>query len=380
MRNPEVWITARKGKRGVTYHLRWLDPTTGRWRSESCGKSKRRAEASAARKRQDLAAGINGDMIRVAWPVFCDRVLAAKAISVRASTLAEIRRTLDMFTEVIQPVAPDRVQHADVQAFLEARKAKGNSSDTLDKHRRNLRNAFNEGIRLRLLRENPTRGVAKFKTHAKDWHLYDPTEVDAMIAAAGRLWGPMIYVAYTTAMRKGEALNLTWADVDFDAKAVKVKPKAGSGLLAWSPKDHEARVLPLTDDAARWLQRLYVASDKNCPYVFIPPDRYRYLVEHGDREIARLNNFDRTFARICSRAGVVADGFHSLRKSCITRWLESGVRPHVVQSLAGHADIQTTMRYYSKVRGAGIESARVASATYHPGAAILRESCASKVG
>ena len=65
---------------------------------------------------------------------------------------------------------------------------------------------------------------------------------------------------------------------------------------------------------------------------------------------------------ICADADVPACEFHSLRKSCITNWLESGVPPHRVQALAGHADIKTTLDHYSKIDTQDtLEQARAAS-------------------
>jgi integrase/recombinase XerD len=36
---------------------------------------------------------------------------------------------------------------------------------------------------------------------------------------------------------------------------------------------------------------------------------------------------------------------HDLRRTFVTRLLESGVNIHTVSQLAGHSDIQTTVRY-----------------------------------
>ncbi|MDP6547090.1 MAG: hypothetical protein QGH60_24200, partial [Phycisphaerae bacterium] len=37
-KNPtNVWIEPRKGKRGKTWRVRWIDPESGKRRSEACG-------------------------------------------------------------------------------------------------------------------------------------------------------------------------------------------------------------------------------------------------------------------------------------------------------------------------------------------------------
>ncbi|MCP4589858.1 MAG: site-specific integrase [bacterium] len=362
--------------------MRWCDPASGRWRSESCGSDRRRAQSVAAHKREALAAGIDNDLIRVTWKKFCTRVIEAKAVDVRDSSLAEYRRTLDQFTTVVNPMAPDRVRHEDVKKFLGARKQAGDRDATREKHRTNLRLLFNEGKRLRHLQRNPVDGVKKIKSESRDWHLYEPNEIDALLASAdAKTWAPMIYLAYTTGLRKGELLHLTWADVDTVARVVKVNPKRSNGtLLEWSPKDHERRVVPLTDYAVDLLQRMNVAADPENPHVLLPTARYRVLLTQDYRGRNPMPKFTERWRKLCETAGVPVGEFHWLRKSCITRWLEDGVRPHETQQFAGHSDIQTTIRYYSKVRGKGMESARTSSAKYVPGGRALRKSRANSVG
>ncbi len=59
-----------------------------------------------------------------------------------------------------------------------------------------------------------------------------------------------------------------------------------------------------------------------------------------------------TFKRHLRWAGIEPQGqlsLHVLRKCCITNWANHVSNPEVVRKLAGHADIKTTMTYYSKV-------------------------------
>ena len=57
----------------------------------------------------------------------------------------------------------------------------------------------------------------------------------------------------------------------------------------------------------------------------------------------------RLFHRIRDRAGVRAYPFKTFRATVPTMLAEAGVSPRVVQELMGHADITTTLRYYTAV-------------------------------
>jgi integrase len=49
---------------------------------------------------------------------------------------------------------------------------------------------------------------------------------------------------------------------------------------------------------------------------------------------------------------------HDLRRSCITNWARQGLPIHVTQKLAGHADINTTQKFYLSVQDDDLNVAR----------------------
>ena len=71
----------------------------------------------------------------------------------------------------------------------------------------------------------------------------------------------------------------------------------------------------------------------------------------------RRQNLPREFGALRRRAGVPKCTFHDLRKSFCTN-LAGHVPLHVVQELAGHADIRTTRKHYLQVRAEQVDAAR----------------------
>ncbi len=71
----------------------------------------------------------------------------------------------------------------------------------------------------------------------------------------------------------------------------------------------------------------------------------------------KRQNITRDFQAIRRRAGVPRCKFHDLRKSFCTNIARS-TPLHVVQQLAGHADIRTTQKHYLQVQQEQIEAAR----------------------
>ena len=56
------------------------------------------------------------------------------------------------------------------------------------------------------------------------------------------------------------------------------------------------------------------------------------------------------FRRYKKKAGVKQGEFHDFRRTCLTNWLTNGLGEYDVMHLAGHADFQTTHRFYLAVR------------------------------
>jgi hypothetical protein len=88
----------------------------------------------------------------------------------------------------------------------------------------------------------------------------------------------------------------------------------------------------------------------------------KWTVERGK---CPVNNFKRAYDLILARADVKGQ-FHDLRHTCLTRWLMNGLTEYDVMSLAGHADFETTRRFYLAVRQDLLERARTVNAQMMP--------------
>ena len=68
-------------------------------------------------------------------------------------------------------------------------------------------------------------------------------------------------------------------------------------------------------------------------------------------------NVHKKWRRIVKAAEIPAITLHDLRRTGITRALLANMPPVVVQKLAGHRDIKTTLRYYTEVSKADLRQA-----------------------
>jgi integrase len=269
-----------------------------------------------------------------------------------------------------------KVKHQDGEYFLQYFLEKGNSPATVGKKLRQLKRIFQLAVERRQLEENPLKYVKQPKVPKKQVRIFSPQDCEMLIKAAMQYqgtrhylqWELLIRLALCTAMRRGELLNITWRDIDFDKRIIEVSPKQNSDFTwPWQIKDTDRRKLPLTDQVVTMLAELQSAVPEGYPYVFIPTKRYDLI--QSNRQVDKwsmeqgkcpVNNFTRQFREILRMAGLKDFEFHDLRRTCLSRWLENGLSEFEVMNLAGHAKFETTRKFYLAVNSNIIDKARAA--------------------
>lgn len=244
---------------------------------------------------------------------------------------------------------------------------------------RNLHALFGLAVDWKLIDENPFHNIASPTAEAKDWHYLRPAEFHAVLTASkGRNTVPLRYkaiyaLAYCCGLRLGEILSLRWDENIIVSKDhaggfsgevyVKNQPAHGDDP-PFLIKNYEARNITIPQKCLEILLDLQsygsMTSDGS-PYVVLNASQYKTLVarwrrcQHEGKDLPGkdfANNVLSTFRRHCQWAGIqprIPVTLHDLRKACITGWANSINNPEVVRKLAGHKDIATTMKYYSKV-------------------------------
>jgi len=148
-------------------------------------------------------------------------------------------------------------------------------------------------------------------------------------------------------MRRGELLNCTWNDIDFEKRTIEVHPKGNTDKTwEWMIKDHERRTLPLTEEIVHLLANHQSEQPEGYPYMFIPAARYEFIQEKlrpsgqwtlSDSRLKVVNNFLPKFKLILKRAHVKDGKFHDLRRTALSNWFANGMSEYDVMTLAGHA-------------------------------------------
>ncbi len=219
------------------------------------------------------------------------------------------------------------------------------TSPTIDMHIRNARTLFNRAVDDDLIDFNPFDRLSEKQAVTRDWHYVGYAEfVQLLDATTSRSWRVLLALCRWAGLRRGEALNLRWHNIDWTRNRLTVIASED-----WQPKDRDARTVPIGPELQAELLAAYGDA----------PEGSEHVIPSGS---IIIKNTWRDFGVLCKRAGIprYRKPLHSLRKSCITDW--AGLFPtHVVMQWAGHADIRTTNEHYLKVCESDYECAAGAS-------------------
>ncbi len=377
-----VRLNKRPRRSGFVYVLRYYD-MNGKRRFDTLGHSdSRKAERQRTQKEKELRMGYC-EPNAMKLSEFVDDSLKRSGDQLRESTQREYRSAMRDFMGIVGNLDIERISLSTGEYYRQVCLDHGNSPATVKKKLTELKTLFSLAVKRGQLEENPFRYIQKPKCTAPDINFFSDQECELIMKVApffperfniitSLRWDLLILIALSTALRRSEILNCTWADIDFADKTIRVNPKEDAKeTWEWKIKDTDRRTLPLTDDLIVLLADYQVRLPEGYPYAFIPPRRYDYIQQelrakgkwtYSDSRRKVVNNFNRDFGKILVKSHVKDGEFHDLRRTAICNWFAEGMTEFEVMKLAGHANFQTTHKYYLAVKEDLVHKAREVNA------------------
>ncbi len=246
------------------------------------------------------------------------------------------------------------VKPRDVEAWTASLKGSGLSPSTVRQAYTVLRAILEMAVRDGDLAINPASKVARPRVPRHEAAYLSPADVQAVLdEAVGSRYAPLFDLLVNTGMRRGEALALKWADVDFDAKLIRVRgtlARVGGELVVQDPKTTKSRrAIHLSDHTAalfRTLRAREAADRLKAGSVWVSTG-FVFTTETG--EPCDPRNALRAFSAAAKRAGVTGAGLHTLRHTAASLMLSNGVPLKVVSDVLGHSSVAITGDVYGHV-------------------------------
>lgn len=169
----------------------------------------------------------------------------------------------------------------------------------------------------------------------------------------------LFLTALDTGLRQGELFALTWNDIDFNSRCIKVN-KSFKSIRNISTGKYEGVVqTPKTSKSIRLVPIPVHLIDKLKQYrLYQRALKLKMANLYQDNTLVFCNKFGKyldsgnilkKFKKILNANGLQDRKFHDLRHTYATRLFELGEEPKTVQTLLGHSNISITLDTYTHV-------------------------------
>ena len=191
-----------------------------------------------------------------------------------------------------------------------------------------------------LIFANPARSIEAKAIKPREPVVWNKQQLTCFLDEAMR--SSPYYLAYaimaTYGLRRGEALGISWEDVDFTRRCICIKKQ----IIALNNKpqigelktDSSKRDLPLNNQLKVLLSERYLPNAKGLIF----------QTKNGTPVAPR--NFYRDFQKISKMAGLPRIKLHALRHMAACFMRDEGVDPKTCQSILGHSTLDTTLKIY----------------------------------
>ncbi|MBE3570195.1 MAG: site-specific integrase [Bacillales bacterium] len=351
------------------YRIRYKDRVTGKYREKSKRgfKTKKEAQLAAAKAEMEIDQyGFSEDGKERVDKYFEKWLEVYKKPNVKPITYSVQERNVRL------NILPrwgnyklKEINRAEYQIWIN--ELRGHYSEgTVRRIHSIMNSALNDAVHeFRILRENPITRITipKDTEKRKEVKFFTREQLDKFLKAVktpqknAKYQHSIQYFALFTLMartglRIGEALALTWDDINFEKKTLTVNktlvyPVNSSPYISTPKSKKSVRTIKLDDIAIQVMKKHKINRNEVCLMYknYKRPSTNIVFFQHDGRWL-RTNVVREYFKEVCKRADLPILSPHALRHSHAVHLLEAGANIKYVSERLGHASIKTTADTY----------------------------------
>ena len=166
----------------------------------------------------------------------------------------------------------------------------------------------------------------------------------------------LFYLTLFFGLRREEILGLRWSAIDFKNKTMSINHTVTKGLsvhrVNTTKTASSAREYPLTEEQLNMFRQLKNKEEENRKLFGDCYSENEYIFKHRDGKVYYPDYPTKTFTKLIRKMPELPQDitFHGLRSSCVSILVHQGMDVKSIQKWVGHADIDTTLRIYAKVK------------------------------
>jgi integrase len=178
--------------------------------------------------------------------------------------------------------------------------------------------------------------------------IYTPAELKAVLDAADDYMGIVIRMALMLGLREQEITYAEWSDIDFHHSTYRVQ---GKPRWKFAVKDKAQRLIPIPQDLLKRLSKWLKTRKGTALVVGNDEDKPEGHLLRKLKQIARNAGLNCGQCETCLKNKECERWFlHKFRATFCTKMLRQ-TDAKTVQVLAGHEDLETTLRYLAPASG-----------------------------
>ena len=232
-----------------------------------------------------------------------------------------------------------QIKALDIKRFIDDFSRGGRARKTVRNQLLLLSLIFGYAVEVGDLEYSPCDHVTIKKNLPKRPRAAASPEDEEKIKKSADLWLLPYFILYT-GLRRGEALALTWSDIDLETKEIHVTKSlchAGGAPYIKTPKTAAGvRVVPILDPLLRVLPPPGL------------PQNYLFSIHGGEKPLTSYA-YESLWKKFAEATGITCTA-HQLRHSFATMLFECGIDVKDAQGLLGHASIAMTQDIYTHLR------------------------------
>ncbi len=253
----------------------------------------------------------------------------------------------------------DKLKPLQLQSFysekLENGKINGKgglSKQTVRTLHRIIHGALTQAVKWQLVVRNVADCVEPPKPKKYEAKFLNDEQTNLLIEKAKNsdIYIPIIIAIYT-GMRRGEVLGLSWQNVNFDKKYIRVVQELSctkQGLKILPPKTNKSiRNIAIPDTLVKILKKHKAEQMKNKLLLGEEYQNFDMVCTYPNGKLFYPKRFSAKFNELLNKNGLPVIRFHDLRHSHASLLVKLGIQPKVISERLGHSNIGITMDLYS---------------------------------
>lgn len=337
------WKTS-KGEPRETWGFSFYDPLTKKQVKKSGFAKKSIAEEEMRKEKNRCASGENRNVDKkMTFKELSQQYLDCHCeIYCKLSTKKGYESYLNSINDFMGNCKASEVDYQLVIRFIDKLRKEKKSNKTINNNIVLLKSIFNYAKNNDILVKNPIEKVKKLQNKQIEMNFLKLDDIKLLLEKCKTekkytRYYPLLYTAIFTGMRRGEILALTWHDVDFKHKTIRVNKSVYKNTVVDPKTLASNRKVDMTNELCQVLQEHKKNRNKVTTLVF--PNKEGKFMDPD-------NLVERFFKKLTGDCGLYSIRWHDLRHTYVSLLIAAGVPIKYIQSQVGHSSIQVTMDRY----------------------------------